>query len=240
MAQAPTDIEKEADASRADDTEGLAQAVDQLVSEIDKTVRTFDQDDAPADESSVEDAVEPAVTDEPAVEPIVDGAIDDQVDELVDEATGAIVEPEPASAPTGEFEAPPSIDDLDEALASAADEDDDFDLEGDFEESSSVIEVASPVPTPPTPTAAAAHPPVVAPAEEASDVESATEEPAAKPAKPKVDTAALVVSAIEKPARLLSAPLRMAPEAHRDTIGWIALNTLFLAVCVWLYVLLLR
>jgi hypothetical protein len=225
MAQVPTDIEKEAEASRADDTEGLAQAVDQLVSEIDKTVRTFEQDEAAPDEG-------------PTDEPIVAGPIDEQIDELVDEATDAIGEPAPAP---DAFEAPPSIDDLDEALASAADEDDDFDLEGDFEVTSSAQEPAPPAPAPPPSSASATPAPATPePVADDSSVESPAKEPATKQARPKLDTTALVVGAIEKPARLLSAPLRMAPEAHRDTIGWIALNTLFLAICVWLYVLLLR
>ncbi|MEC9374465.1 MAG: hypothetical protein VYC34_11505, partial [Planctomycetota bacterium] len=36
----------------------------------------------------------------------------------------------------------------------------------------------------------------------------------------------------------VNAPLKLLPESVRDTVGWIALNTVFIAFCVWIYLLL--
>jgi len=41
-------------------------------------------------------------------------------------------------------------------------------------------------------------------------------------------------------ASAISAPLAAKPRIVRDTLGWLALNTLFLGVCVWAYILFVR
>ena len=47
-----------------------------------------------------------------------------------------------------------------------------------------------------------------------------------------------IVAAVATGLRVLSSPMERLTVKQRDTIGWIALNIVFLAVCVWLYTLL--
>lgn len=220
-----------------------------MVNEIDGTISSMTQDDT----SSA-------------------GPIDEQVDNLVTDASQA----------SESFEVP-SIDELDARLATAAD--DEMDFEGEFE-STAVIDEPDPIDEL-EPIVQAAAPEVgdqqaetdevegdfEAPAEQATvdsvdEVEgdfeppaqespstassaagapSATDEPPAESAPVStgektrsVDVAGVASGVALGAAKMVSIPLARASRAQRDTIGWVALNTIFLAMCVWLYVLLIR
>jgi len=188
---------------------------------------------APPDEPEASEAAldeETAVPEERATEP---ASPTDATDEaLDDEELGA-----PASGPESAT-APEASDELDEALAAEAD----ATLEGAIEE----VDLGETDPEPafgddselPEDLAAPAvrEKPVPSPEGEAAGA-AAAETGTAKPARPGL-LARLVAFAVGL-LHALSRPLDRLTPRQRDTVGWIALNALFIAVCVWL-VLLLR
>jgi hypothetical protein len=51
---------------------------------------------------------------------------------------------------------------------------------------------------------------------------------------------ALLEAPLLKVCALISAPVASKPAVVRDSIGWLALNSVFLAACLWGYLLLIR
>lgn len=251
MADTTTDNRTEATEADAD---ALASAVDALIDEIEGVCEAFDKsraDDAPAPPEA--DAPKPkAPARAPEAAPPADESLDAAVDALVAESVGAEAEAppdasdadEPVAAPEAHAEPAPSgsIDELDAELAAAADEelDGDFstmdDLEGEAvsPESIATAPEAQPEPEPvsePDPEPVAARAP--APVEPAHSPEPAPAEEAPAP-EPKPARRSWVAPVL----RVLAAPLSRLTPMQRDTLGWVALNTLFLAACVWVFVLL--
>ncbi|MFG0275395.1 MAG: hypothetical protein ACF8QF_10095 [Phycisphaerales bacterium] len=234
MADTTTDNQTEAPQTDAD---SLESAVDALIDEIEGVCEAFDRshaDDAPvASESNTESAGAHMVRE-------ADEALDAEVDALVAESVG-VEEAAVAPAPR----ASGSIDELDAELAAAADEElaGEFATMDDLEGEAVAPESLGPDPTP---EPAPAPEPVAAPVEpvkERSPAPAAQAEPASTPLAEAVQEAAPEAhrprrSLIEPALRVLAAPLARLTPMQRDTIGWVALNTLFLAACVWVFVLL--
>jgi hypothetical protein len=154
----------------------------------------------------------------------------DAVEKLISESAGT---PAAAAAPleTG-------IASLDAELAGLADNL----IAGEFAED-------PPPPPEPPPPPAPAPPPEPAPAAVAA---SPVETPALKPApapvhtppKPKLPPPppkpSLAATLVLETFNLLSSPLRRLPAYWRDVVAWAALVNGFLALCVWIYVLVFR
>lgn len=247
-----TTIDNQPDAGRQEE-ETLAGAVDALVDEIDGFCEAFERDRAEAPPPEARQQEHAPATPAPPDAP--DAGLDEQVDELAasmdepveDEPADPDDAPEaaePESAPPPEApdasptpEEPPapepqSIDELDEALAHAADEE----LDGDIH----APEEAPPAPTPAAviePQTSQQPEPAPPPAQQASPAPEPEPEPAQDAAAPTLPPspwrrwgAAIL--------RLLALPLSRLTPTQRDTIGWVAMYTLFLAMCVWVYALL--
>lgn len=200
-----------------------------------------DAEDAEAVLAAIEENVPAEASEEdpgdvdPDVEAIVEEAVADAaaVTEGPKAATEAPAQPEPVAA---ESDADAADESLDDELAAEADDAIGTEIAGEIETvdlgealaAGAAAEVAVEETQSEPPVEAASDDAVVEPAEAAEPGEPAPTLTLASRA------AALLGTAIS----LLSSPLERLSVKQRDTIGWIALNVLFLAVCVWLYTLL--
>ena len=146
-----------------------------------------------------------------------------------------VTEVEPAEA----LESAPSVEELDEELAGEAEDAIEHQLEGEIEtvDLGAVIEQEALGDDSDVPEPAAA---VVA--EPVAEVAPAVESVRKAVAAPAVDSKAKnavgsVVHLVESAFLAMSRPVAGLSPKQRDTIGWVALNVLFIAVCVWLVVL---
>lgn len=180
------------------------------------------------------------------------------VEKLLEEAPAGAQAAPPVTATAAALEAG-KIDSLDAELAGLADDL----ISGEFADENAVLksnDQAKPAPVPtekqaaapaapatPAPAAAAAGKPE-APKPEAAPVPEAKAQPhPAEPArKPEVAKPRPIPEPMTEPSVLLkamaavSAPLSGKPQYIRDVIGWNALWVGFLAMCVWVYVLVFR
>ncbi|MHC4975519.1 MAG: hypothetical protein ACYTF7_02800 [Planctomycetota bacterium] len=217
-----TDGASEGLPERVDEADASPEArVDQMMEDVSGVIEEFDASAAASEGEAASDAPEIGA------------------DELTDEVLGVCEE---------------SIEALDQKLS----EDADSELEGDFEtldgdfESFDVSGQTSPAPSPGV---------VSAPAPEASSVAPVAPEAPSEPeetvapsvpaggasvvprrsllAHPAVARLFGVGRRVAEPAGdVMSLPLRRLSPSVRDTIGWVAINTLFIAACVWLFLLL--
>jgi len=226
-AESPHD-DAPAAAPEPDDATAPESATDPaLDAEVDALVdqATADAQDPPPEDSQPEPEPDPVpepadAAPEPAEAP--DEAPDPEP-EPVDAAEPAAEQPPaPAANPAPKSEKPQTIEDLDEALASEAEEAASQSSDQLLDDDTPIVELPStPAPPPSKPEPEPAAEPAVAPTE----IES-------KSRKPRV--AAVGLFALE----LLAAPLRRVSPTIRDTVGWIGLNSLFIAACLWIYLLL--
>jgi hypothetical protein len=195
---------------------------------------TPSEDAAPTEPSTDVDSTEEDVEDagEEALAKSLAGAADAPAAD--EESSPAEDEPAPEKAP----EAQATSDALDEELAAEADQT----LEGEIEAVELGEEVVAfgddtdlPEETPETPTAGEAAADESTVAEAPSELPSETH-PSGGASGPGV--LARLVAAVVGVLHALSRPLDRLTARQRDTIGWVALNLLFIAVCVWLVILL--
>jgi hypothetical protein len=203
-------------------------------------------DDSPTEETAVDEAgADDSATD------------DDTVDATFDTASDVIEEeaPEPASAATPLPLPNETIESLDSAIASEADsvEDELDELAGDF---SSIDDIAESEPAPaPAPVEHASKTPVAAKSAASKAVENDGEDDtkstgSTSPLKqliarvrslaPKMkgkDENPLAQSLLHVLTPMARPLMKLDPKM-RDTVGWVALNTLFIAICLWLFLIL--
>jgi hypothetical protein len=172
----------------------------------------------------------------------------------------------PPSAPAAPAPAAPPIESLDEQLAEAADDL----IAGEFADEERILNeaegAAPPAGPAPVEAAAPAAPEPVAPkadvpkpAPKPAPTRKVPKPPSPKAVQPEPDPEPVVTavraavltkaasaisgplaSALTSVGATLSAPLKNRPQYVRDTVGWFALFTMFMAVCVWAYILLIR
>src|SRR5205823_2622477 len=112
-------------------------------------------------------------------------------------------------------------------------------------EEAPVSKQAAPAPAAPAPAQAPAI--ETAPARAVEKPKPKQEDPVAPAAEPSARVARApgwswareFVVALARVGELISWPLRNQPRHVRDMVGWIALVNIFLAVCVWMYVMLI-
>ncbi|MFG0256330.1 MAG: hypothetical protein ACF8GE_00330 [Phycisphaerales bacterium JB043] len=221
----------------------------------------------PEIDTSVEEPASDEPVGDGSIEAQVDQMIDEatRTDEIVGEDTDAIEgEPgEPSERDLGVCEE--SIEALDQRLANDAQQELEGDFEtvdGEFE-SFDFSPETSDAAEPAAPAEASTEPPVVEEDAPTSETPDAPEEPGAhetheevtdeqsdvseRPAvrlsemlsHPVIERAGGALRRASTPvADVLSMPLRRVEPRIRDTVGWVAINTLFIALCVWLFLLL--
>ena len=224
----------------ADDTQDRSdpQAEPDAAADPDLEPTAADPEDADPDPEDLESLLHAAGIPPGETDATTDARTDPEVPEAIAEGVPeSIPDPLSDSDPAPVSSDDTGIEELDAELAAQAD----VAIEGEIETvdlsdaafgDDSELPVAAPTPRPPTPSPGPAAP-VAAPADEASG------EPAAG-ALAKLSgffhaLLAIVLAAL----RALSRPLDHLSPRQRDTLGWMALNVLFLALCVWL-VLVLR
>ncbi|TVQ33153.1 MAG: hypothetical protein EA376_03610 [Phycisphaeraceae bacterium] len=262
---APADeaeVEPEAEASDAGDTkdggeetveaEAVAEAADTAATEAagEKTGAADDDIDAGV-EQLIAEATEAATSDITADDDESDDAADESGEGWVAQDEVAEAATEQAAAP-----APANIADVDEQLArEAAGAVDEDEIEGEF---LTPDEVEDRLPEAPAEVAAADAAasasdakPKAPPKESAAPADAsaaavaaaAKADPGPSPGDAKQDASrrnllAQPVSLAQTALVIINKPFARLPRAMRDTIGWIAINTIFIAICVWVYLML--
>lgn len=227
-----------------------AEAVDEGDIEPGPAAESPQSNEPPNDEDAEVEALLAAVDDAQPSEGNA-GGVDPVVEELINEtatevASGESTPPDaespvPVDAPETTTPSGDADESLDEELAAEADDAIGSEIAGEIEtvDLGEALAAGSAAPAP-----SAEAPRVPAPAD--VPPQSPTEEPA--PSEPEAQP---VPAADSEPAGsgrvvvlfaallgLLARPLDRLSVKQRDTVGWIAINMLFLAACVWLYTLL--
>jgi hypothetical protein len=108
------------------------------------------------------------------------------------------------------------------------------------EEPAAVAKVAEPEPAPMRAPRVVLPPPVEAVAPSVAEEARKLPSPKAAMALALGALFSPVISALDAAAAAVSAPLRNRSQHTRDLVGWLAMVNLFLAVCVWVYLLAIR
>jgi len=225
----------------AGSTDELASSVDALLSQIEESCERVQQElagasaPAPASEAAT-DAIaetptsthgsapaqaEPAAAPKPEPASAEIGSLDAELSRL---AESMLSEPEFGGAPPAaerepEPSSPDRVDDIDAAAGVAA--------------------APAPPPAPPPPAVAPKAPPQpaaeVAPERTSDDTAGLGLD---VEARPRVGVGAMVAGVARRAAELASAPLNGKPRVVRDSVGWAAVCTMFMAGCLWTAVLL--
>lgn len=191
----------------------------------------------------------PAIPEPSGAAPPTDADLSSQIDELLKQAASPSADAEPASitepaaptpaaAPTQPTAAAPA----EPSPAPTASQPVDSSSHSAAPHPAPSAAAVPPAPAPATPAApapaqATAHPQVAAPAPASAPAAVAT--PAAStpaPAPPGPPLSQRLASTLARVLTPLSAPLASKPKAYRDSLGWVAANTVFLGVCLWIYI----
>lgn len=235
------ETQEEAGATVEDSAPSAAdEVVDEVENQTDEAPITAAQ--TPVDEDSVVDEVS-------VDEDEVNAADEDSVDATFDASTDVIEEPVSETPPPVQNETIESLDSAIESEAGAV-EDELDELDGEFASIDEIEELDSP-PADPASKAPAADALPASKATADADVEDAAEEVSGSGSRlhqliARVRTLAMSVTHRDGPVaqRLLivltplARPLTKLDPKMRDTVGWVALNTLFIAICLWLFVVL--
>ncbi len=233
------------DAPPTDESDGDEPADEELDGQVAEMLREAEGDEgeqSPAAEETPEaPAASPDETEQLA-EPTAteDESPDDTDEDALAKGLAGTGEAPPAAdepAPESVEASPASSDGLDEELAAEADQT----LEGEIEAvelGGEEIAFGDDTDLPETPATSSD-------AGEASDAEAPAESAESpEPSSPSgsadrgAGLLARVAAALVGALHLLSRPLDRLTARQRDTIGWIALNLMFIAACVWLVILL--
>ena len=247
--ESPKDEAPAVEAPPTDDAGGDEPADEELDGQVAEMLREAESDEGeqtPAAEETPEaPAASPDETEQPAEPAVEPAATEDESPDDTDEGalakglagTGEAPPAEDEPAPESAEASPASSDGLDEELAAEADQT----LEGEIEAvelGGEEIAFGDDTDLPETPATASD-------AGDESDAEASAESadsPEPSPASGSADRGpgllARVAAALVGALHLLSRPLDRLTARQRDTIGWIALNLLFIAACVWLVILL--
>lgn len=184
-----------------------------------------------SDDSRTEASADRAEPDEPASLEALDATIESEADDLAADLDDL----------EGEFESPEEIADAERAQAEPS-----APVEAKPVEAAPAVDspfANAPAPTPPAPAEPAAEARPAGPAPEPA----ASDEPPARSLLARLTALPRRAAGLATPERLetlrarvlepLSAPLRRLSPQTRDLIGWVGVNTLFIALCLWLFLL---
>ncbi len=232
--------------------EQIAEPVDvnanEPLTDLDVDVEALLQETEIQSESSPADEPPPTASDldddiEALIESVSEDAEQEEANVPGEVVAGAAAEETVAESerPLAESDEPvPSVEALDEELAAEAEDAIEHQLEGEIEtvDLGAVIEqeALGDESDVPEPVASIVEERAAQEPEPVAKQVTATEPTPAADSKTK-NSIGSVLFLSEKALAMLSRPLAGLTPRQRDTIGWVALNVLFIAVCVWLVVL---